>query len=125
MDARALFPRGWHPQRYDRYPWAADLPNLDTASRTAVGGVRYYYIDFGISTFHQTRVTGLDGQERAPELSATEEYDPYKLDVYILGRSYFDYIMKVSCPICRETKIPTPSSSTPVRAVQGQNSSGL
>ncbi|KAG8907723.1 hypothetical protein FRB99_002519 [Tulasnella sp. 403] len=60
----------------------------DTPSRTAVGGVRYYFIDFGISTRDQDLTVGLDGQERAPELSIDQPYDPYKLDVYVLGMAY-------------------------------------
>jgi len=30
----------------------------------------------------------VDGQERAPELLTEQPYDPYKLDVYILGMAY-------------------------------------
>ncbi|KAG8893787.1 hypothetical protein FRB99_001706 [Tulasnella sp. 403] len=61
---------------------------LQEPSRTAAGGVRYYFIDFGISTRDQDRVVGVNGQERAPELSSDVPYDPYKLDVYDLGRAY-------------------------------------
>lgn len=96
MDGRAMFPHGWHPQHFHKLPNGELLPNANTTSRTSVGGVRYYYIDFGISSFRQAKVTGLPGQERAPELSDTVPYDPYKLDVYILGRTYFDYIIHVS-----------------------------
>ncbi|KAG8895599.1 hypothetical protein FRB99_000436 [Tulasnella sp. 403] len=61
---------------------------VEEPSRTAVGGVRYYFVDFGISTRDQDKVVGVDGQERAPELSSDIPYDPYKLDVYGLGRAY-------------------------------------
>lgn len=94
MDARALLPDGWHPQNWQAYLNGSTL--VFNLSRTAVGGVRYYYIDFGISTFRESLVTGIHGQERAPELSETAMYDPYKLDVYILGKAYSEYIDRVS-----------------------------
>lgn len=97
MDGRALFPHGWHPQHWNFYPDGKLIgPERFNSSRTSVGGVRYYYIDFGISTLNQDRVLGLDGQERAPELSDTQPYDPYKLDVYILGMAYANFILAVS-----------------------------
>ncbi|KAG8979886.1 hypothetical protein FRB90_007845, partial [Tulasnella sp. 427] len=87
MDGRALFPKGWHPQLRATYPDGTEMKN-PTPSRTAIGGVRYYFIDFGISSRDQDKVLGIDGQEPAPELSATVPYDPYKLDVFILGMAY-------------------------------------
>lgn len=44
------------------------------ASRTAVGGVRYCFVDFGLATRDQSLTTGFDGQVRAPELSKTVPY---------------------------------------------------
>ncbi|KAG8903695.1 hypothetical protein FRC01_009033 [Tulasnella sp. 417] len=87
MDGRALFPKSWHPQLRATFPDGREMKNPDP-SRTAVGGVRYYFIDFGISSRDQDKVLGIDGQEPAPELSATVPYDPYKLDVYVLGMAY-------------------------------------
>ncbi|KAH7339281.1 kinase-like domain-containing protein [Rhizoctonia solani] len=56
--------------------------------------IRYYFIDFGLSVMfpsHAERrlVTGIEGREReVPELSRPGvAYDPFKLDVCILGRS--------------------------------------
>lgn len=97
MDGRALYPHGWHPQDWNFYPDGKLIePEHTNPSRTSVGGVRYYYIDFGISSFNEDKVLGLDGQERAPELSDTEPYDPYQLDVYILGMVYVNFILAVS-----------------------------
>lgn len=96
MDGRAIFPEGWHPQRFLSLPNGDWLPDINSFSRTAAGPVRYYFIDFGLSTIHQDRTTGIHGQERAPELSETETYDPYKLDVYVLGKTYFNLIVNVS-----------------------------
>ncbi|KAG8921054.1 hypothetical protein FRC02_000471 [Tulasnella sp. 418] len=94
MDARRIFPDGWHPMD------PVYLPNLKPAgeglSRTETGGVRYYFIDFGLATRGESLVLGKDGQERAPELETGDEtlYDPFKLDIYILGKTFEEYIVK-------------------------------
>ncbi|KAG8998081.1 hypothetical protein FRB90_012386 [Tulasnella sp. 427] len=93
MDGRRLFPSGWHPQRWDKLPNGKYMRNGDP-SRTAVGGVRYYFIDFGISCQNQDEVLGLDGQELSPELSDVVPYNPYKLDVYILGMAYQHFLIE-------------------------------
>ncbi|KAG8895380.1 hypothetical protein FRB99_000617 [Tulasnella sp. 403] len=87
MDGSALFPRGWHPQSFFLERSGRPLKD-EKPSRTARGGVRYYIIDFGISTRGQAKTVGFDGQERVPELSDDVPYDPYKLDVYVLGMAY-------------------------------------
>ncbi|KAG9024139.1 hypothetical protein FRB95_012039 [Tulasnella sp. JGI-2019a] len=94
MDARGMFPGGWHPQSGSRLPNGQRLSNHQTASRTAAGGVRYYFIDFGISTQDQDETIGTSGQEHAPELSLDVPYNPYKLDVYIMGRMYQQFILQ-------------------------------
>ncbi|KAG8957998.1 hypothetical protein FRC03_009554 [Tulasnella sp. 419] len=92
MDGRALYPKGWHPQQPRRRP---DGPLLKgTPKRGSVGGVRYYFIDFGISTHSQDMVTGEAGQVQAPELSETVEYNPYRVDIFILGELYKLLILK-------------------------------
>ncbi|KAG8927577.1 hypothetical protein FRC02_008058 [Tulasnella sp. 418] len=96
MDARRIFPDGWHPMD------PASLPNLQPTeglSRTETGGVRYYFIDFGLATRGESLVLGKDGQERAPELETGDEtlYDPFKLDIYILGKAFEAYM-------CRDTR---------------------
>ncbi|KAG8898375.1 hypothetical protein FRB99_007484 [Tulasnella sp. 403] len=87
MDGRALFPKSWHPQGTYTFPNGQPMRYLNP-SRTSVGGVRYYFIDFGISSRDQEKTVGFNGQVRAPELSSDVPYDPYKLDVYILGKAY-------------------------------------
>ncbi|KAG8894693.1 hypothetical protein FRC00_008581 [Tulasnella sp. 408] len=94
MDGRDLFPGGWHPQGIFSAPDGSSLKNM-SPSRTAVGGVRYYFIDFGISTYNQDRTIGSLGQEPSPELSDDVPYDPYKLDVYILGMTYQRFLVKL------------------------------
>ncbi|KAG9046465.1 hypothetical protein FS837_004350 [Tulasnella sp. UAMH 9824] len=86
LDGRALFPGGWHPQRAYATPDAQHA--IPEPSLREAKSVSYYLIDFGISTLNQNMTTGNLGQERAPELSDDTPYDPYKLDVYILGMAY-------------------------------------
>ncbi|KIO26861.1 hypothetical protein M407DRAFT_23919 [Tulasnella calospora MUT 4182] len=93
MDGRRLYPNGWHPQQWSFYPNGKVMRGVDP-SRTAVGGVRYYFIDFGISTKDQDEVLGIHGQELSPELSDTVPYNPYKLDVYILGMAYQHFLIE-------------------------------
>ncbi|KAG8944773.1 hypothetical protein FRC03_001913 [Tulasnella sp. 419] len=94
MDARRMFPSGWHPMDETRlYDGRTNLASAQT--RTAAGGVRYYYVDFGLSTKDEESVLGEHGQERAPELEKgqTVPYDPFALDVYILGMSFKRHIL--------------------------------
>ncbi|KAG8994897.1 hypothetical protein FRB94_009612 [Tulasnella sp. JGI-2019a] len=93
MDARAMFPEGWHPQGYLRKPDGQLIKNR-SPSRTAVGDVRYFFIDFGISTLGEDQTVGLSGQELAPELSEEVPYNPYKLDIYILGMAYQKFFVE-------------------------------
>jgi hypothetical protein len=91
MDGRRLFPEGFNA----RYPWAkpSSLGDARHQSRTSVGRIKYFYIDFGLSTYHgpgSPKVAlGTFGRDRdAPELSNTIPYDPFKLDVRILGNVF-------------------------------------
>ncbi|KAG8921653.1 hypothetical protein FRC02_012442 [Tulasnella sp. 418] len=89
MDGRRMFPEGFHPMMpYLTRDGSRILGNGLT--RTEAGGVRYFFIDFGISTMGPKFVFGLDGQERAPELTDGDNvpYDPFKLDVCISGMAY-------------------------------------
>lgn len=97
MDGRALYPHGWHPQADYCYPNGEPMPSLaPDPSRSAIGGVRYYYIDFGISSRDEDEVTGTAGVFKAPELSPNVPYDPYKVDVYLLGETYKEFLLAVS-----------------------------
>ncbi len=103
MDATAIFPQGFHP--------VADmcLPN-DTRKaapclpRSTVP-VKYYYADFGISTMFapgdtDRLVTGTHGLDRdVPELSDDVPYDPFKVDVFILGNLIRTMFVEASCHV--------------------------
>ncbi|EGO02257.1 hypothetical protein SERLA73DRAFT_48387 [Serpula lacrymans var. lacrymans S7.3] len=90
MDARPLYTQEWHPVRrnyttdgvYELQPRARiDFP------------VRYFFVDFGLATRFEPgqprRVTGGKGRDQdVPELSNVVPYDPFKVDVFILGHLY-------------------------------------
>ncbi|KAH9918117.1 uncharacterized protein B0H18DRAFT_1032100 [Fomitopsis serialis] len=81
MDAAAMYPRGFHPIN------ESFLPNAKTMARprprTSVP-VRYYYIDYGLSV-----AVGSDGRDQeVPELSGDVPYDPFKVDIFIVGNLF-------------------------------------
>ena len=91
MDADAMYPEGFHPIRS---LYKADYSGFAEHIPRSVAGVKYYFIDFGISV-HIPRdknyklVTGVLGRDQTPpELSREIPYDPFKLDVYILGNMF-------------------------------------
>ncbi|KAI0077826.1 hypothetical protein K474DRAFT_1039953 [Panus rudis PR-1116 ss-1] len=90
MDARPLYPRGHHPVRQLSTPdalWDAQpLARIDHP-------VEYYFIDFGISSRFRRGETplvlGTKGRDKEPpELSDDVPYNPFMLDIYILGNVY-------------------------------------
>lgn len=100
MDGDSLYPNGFHPswQNMD----SGLLSYARHIHRRDAGGVKYYFIDFGISTFFEDDqkprlVTGMNGIDQdIPELSWTECYDPFPVDVRILGNVYRKYFTSVS-----------------------------
>ncbi|CDO74165.1 hypothetical protein BN946_scf185043.g216 [Trametes cinnabarina] len=94
LDAEPLYPKGFHPIT------SVSLPDDVTVSAPVLSRknvpVKYYYIDFGISTRFKPGkphklVTGTDGIEQlVPELSNNVPYDPFKVDVFVLGRMLYE-----------------------------------
>ncbi|KZV68704.1 hypothetical protein PENSPDRAFT_609718 [Peniophora sp. CONT] len=88
-DASAMFPRGFHP--INQYSLFDDIKTGATILPRATAGVRYYFIDYGISSYFppgrpRELVTGIYGREQdVPELSSTKPYDPFAVDIFILG----------------------------------------
>ena len=88
MDAVHLYPRGFHPVKdillHDFLTPAPFIPRRDA-------GVKYYFIDYGISSHfppgsRSRLVVGRDGRDQdVPELSDDVPYDPFKVDVYTIG----------------------------------------
>ncbi|GBE79195.1 hypothetical protein SCP_0203920 [Sparassis crispa] len=88
MDANSLYPQGFHPVRTFCLPdgnmMAWPLPRTDKP-------IKYYFIDFGISVDFPPDATsrlvlGEKGRDQdVPELSNVVPYDPFKVDIFIVG----------------------------------------
>ena len=91
MDAKALYPEGFHPVFPHRRPNGKGRAPI--LPRDACP-IKYYYVDFGISSFFppdssDKLVVGTLGRDQdVPELSKSVPYDPYKVDVFILGNFF-------------------------------------
>jgi hypothetical protein len=101
MDASRMIPGGFHflnPLTSDGVNYLREYAGDDSEphiikSRTDAGlPVQYYFIDFGLAvrfSSFQTRglATGNVGRLRKhiPELSATVPYDPFMVDVRLVG----------------------------------------
>ncbi|KAG8744548.1 hypothetical protein FRC11_013417, partial [Ceratobasidium sp. 423] len=103
MKADSLFRSAPHP--HPRYMYLTEDGKDRVKLRTRAGrDIKYYFIDFGLSvrfpSYAERRfVTGIEGREReVPEFSAPNvPYDPFKLDMCILGRSLWrDFYEKSS-----------------------------
>lgn len=96
MDADVLYPHGFHPAATDKLPDA--IRNAWPYTRfSAPSSVRYYFADFGLSVRIPPEaprlVTGYIGADRdAPELSDDVPYDPFKVDIYVLGNVFRHHI---------------------------------
>ncbi|KAI0333806.1 hypothetical protein GY45DRAFT_1319027 [Cubamyces sp. BRFM 1775] len=88
MDATALYPKGFHPVQTRSLP---DISAVAPVLPRSSAPIKYYFLDFGISTQFGPRdqsrlVVGRAGLERSvPELSDDVPYDPFKVDICILG----------------------------------------
>ena len=108
-----MYPEGFHPVKTS---YKRDYSGRATHVPRSVVGVRYYFIDFGISVHipegeSKKRVTGDSGRDQdPPELSETVSYDPFKLDIYIIGNMLKQEFSDVTIPpsvIVRKTHCPT------------------
>lgn len=100
MDPGRMFPRGFHPDRALSDARGRWLTGVRT--RTQVGGVRYYYIDFGQSfqydSNEQMRTTFVNKASIwAPEMEVKpiQPFDPRKTDIYQLGKTFKDRLLEV------------------------------
>ena len=88
MDADAMYPEGFHPIGLNLTP---DYSGYAKRTSRSAAGVKYYFVDFGISvhipdSVNPKLVTGFLGRDRdPPELSDSTPYDPFKLDIFIIG----------------------------------------
>lgn len=100
MDATPLFPAGFHPVSQDLLP---DLTGeAPVKSRLEAEPIQYFFIDFGIAIrvppgVNPKQTVGVIGLDRdVPELSATVPYDPFKVDIFIIGNLFQKQILAVS-----------------------------
>ncbi|THH28987.1 hypothetical protein EUX98_g5199 [Antrodiella citrinella] len=128
MDATSLYPDGYHPVNTTTLPDGV-TPVIPLPRSTHP--VTYYYIDFGISVVvpayargERRLVEGDDGQDRAaPELHTEEAYDPFALDVFLVGdllkRNFLDVFSDVEFlrPLVSEMMREDPSSRPGAREV--------
>ena len=103
MNADAMYPRGFHPvvQRMTR-----DFKHFAQpySRATAPEPVDYWIADFGLSVHippgEPRLVLGDIGADReVPELSDTKPYDPFKVDIFVLGNVIRGEIYKVCCAL--------------------------
>ncbi|KAJ6480089.1 hypothetical protein DFH09DRAFT_1465716, partial [Mycena vulgaris] len=100
VDASRMIPGGFHftwpwttrDGMHHLRPYKGDDSVPHIKSRTQAGPMKYYFIDFGLSVqfpSYETRelVTGECGRLRKhiPEISETVPYDPFKVDVCLVG----------------------------------------
>lgn len=98
FDADSMYPDGFHPmsQSYARTSTEPVLARHKDRHHIPPRKLRYYYTDFGISTLFQESqvnrlVVGSMCQDRTvPEINDVVPYDPFKVDMYILGNVYAD-----------------------------------
>lgn len=105
IDSPRMYPRGIHldSSQYDTTGRSID----HVRTRTQVGGVKYYFIDFGESIkfgpSDSTRIT-IDSKASigAPETLDTSlwPYDAFKPDIYTLGTTYKRVLTEACFPPC-------------------------
>lgn len=118
MEAVGLYAERSHPV-LDGLDWTAQRL-LDPLPRSQAS-IKYYFIDYGISTYfspgeRRGLVTGIDGHdEEVPELSMSRPYDPFKVDVFIVGNLFRQLFLNVR-PFCfYHSSTHLPRRNTPTR----------
>lgn len=91
MDATTLYPHGFHPSDQDALP--SRYRSCKGLSRSPLRPTKYYFGGFGVALHIDGINTpplimrdGLNGT--IPELLQPESYDPFKLDIFVLGKLY-------------------------------------
>ncbi|KAK7691417.1 hypothetical protein QCA50_004816 [Cerrena zonata] len=131
MDARSLFPQGHHPVRLNYSPDGIhEISSLNRQDHP----VRYYFIDFGLSSRFEggdvPLVVGTKGRDKEPpELSDSEPYNPFPLDIFILGNLYLhefvqkyhglDFLNALTVPMLQHDPNHRPSAQACYAIFQG------
>jgi serine/threonine protein kinase len=88
LDATHMYPLGFHPVE-DVY--LDDITTLAPVIPRLEAGVKYYFVDYGISSYfpagsQRELVLGVAGRDQdVPELSNNVPYDPFKVDIFTVG----------------------------------------
>ena len=88
MDATHMYPQGFHPVE-DLF--LDDIRTPAPRISRLEAGVKYYYVDYGISSHlppgsRRELVLGIAGRDQdVPELSKKVPYDPFKVDIFTIG----------------------------------------
>lgn len=90
MDAKPLYPEGYHPVKLY---YSEDLSYEPVPLSRTGRSIRYFYVDFGLSVrFPEgapTMAVGDVGRDiEVPELSPDIPYDAMKVDIYALGNLF-------------------------------------
>jgi hypothetical protein len=99
MDASSMFPQGFHSVREHCLPDGHTIARHVPRRRA---GVKYYFIDYGISSYFppgssRERVTGIAGRDQdVPELSESDPYDPFAVDIFTIGHNLSTELCEVS-----------------------------
>ncbi|RDB20053.1 hypothetical protein Hypma_013004 [Hypsizygus marmoreus] len=97
LDASNIVPNGFHFIRRATEDGVKPIKELE---RWSVRPVKYYFIDFELSTKYPAGAThvmdvGFLGQDKSvPEMSLTVPYNPFKVDVYQLGNVFLGIVDK-------------------------------
>ena len=97
MDGSPLYPLGHHPVRTNYS--SNGVYEINPLSRQE-HPVKYYFIDFGLSCHFKPGdsplVVGTKGRDKEPpELSDKHPYNPFQLDIFILGNVYLQEFVQV------------------------------
>ena len=94
-----MYPVGFHPVHDvfldDVMTFAPAIPRLEA-------GVKYYFVDYGISSYfppgsQRELVLGIAGRDQdVPELSNCVPYDPFKVDIFTVGNILLGEVQAVS-----------------------------
>ena len=96
-----MYPEGFHAAQA---AYKRDYSGIASYVPRSAVGVKYYFADFGISAHtpgadHPGLVTGRAGRDQdPPELSLTVPYDPFKLDIFIIGNMFKQEFCDVIIP---------------------------
>ena len=100
MDATALYPNSFHPIAKLFLP---DYSTLASPSSRSTTIVKYYFVNYSKAVILSPKETRLvqdtvdvDFKDRPPELDKSQPYDPFKLDIFLLGSVLHNEFHKVS-----------------------------